>query len=39
MFRLLVVSILMALLSACNTVQGLGKDVKKGGEVIEKAAK
>lgn len=26
-------------LSACNTVEGLGKDIKKGGEVIEKAAK
>lgn len=38
MFRLLVVSVLMVLLSACNTVQGIGKDVKKGGEVIEKAA-
>ena len=39
MFRILVVSILMLLLSACNTVQGIGKDVKKGGEVIEKSAK
>jgi entericidin B len=29
----------MLLLSACNTVQGIGKDVKKGGEAIEKAAK
>jgi predicted small secreted protein len=29
----------MVLLAACNTVQGIGKDVKKGGEVIEKAAK
>ncbi|MDX9993836.1 MAG: entericidin A/B family lipoprotein [Rhodocyclaceae bacterium] len=26
-------------LSACNTVQGVGKDIKKGGEAIEKAAK
>jgi len=25
-------------LAACNTVEGIGKDVKKGGEVIEKAA-
>ncbi len=25
-------------LSACNTVQGVGKDIKKGGEAIEKAA-
>ena len=26
-------------LAGCNTMQGLGKDVKKGGEAIEKAAK
>ncbi|MBI3230564.1 MAG: entericidin A/B family lipoprotein [Burkholderiales bacterium] len=25
--------------SACNTVQGIGKDVKKAGEVVEGAAK
>jgi predicted small secreted protein len=27
------------LLSACNTVQGVGKDIEKGGQAIEKAAK
>ncbi len=26
-------------LAACNTVEGMGKDIKKGGEAIEKAAK
>lgn len=26
-------------LSACSTVEGIGKDLKKGGEAIEKAAK
>ena len=26
------------LLAACNTIEGVGKDIKKGGEVIEKAA-
>ncbi len=26
------------LLAACNTMEGIGKDVKKGGEAIEKAA-
>ena len=26
-------------LAACNTVQGVGKDVAKGGQAIEKAAK
>jgi predicted small secreted protein len=25
-------------LSGCNTVEGLGRDIKKGGEAIEKAA-
>ena len=25
--------------SACSTVEGLGKDIKKGGEVIEKSSK
>lgn len=39
MFRILIVSILLLLLSACNTVEGIGKDVKKGGEAIEKSAK
>ncbi|TFW09995.1 entericidin A/B family lipoprotein [Oxalobacteraceae bacterium OM1] len=29
----------MAVLSACNTMQGIGKDVKRAGEVVENAAK
>ena len=35
------VSILIAIvaLAGCNTMEGVGKDVKKGGEAIEKAAK
>lgn len=38
--RKLIVAILGAafVLAACNTVEGVGKDIKKGGEVIEKAA-
>ena len=39
MFRVLVVFVLSLSLSACNTVQGIGKDVKKGGEAIEKSAR
>ena len=27
------------LLSACNTIQGIGQDLKKAGEKIEDAAK
>jgi predicted small secreted protein len=30
---------MIVLLAGCNTVQGVGKDVKKAGEAIEKAAK
>ena len=26
-------------LAGCNTVEGVGKDIKKGGEVIEDAAR
>ncbi len=29
----------VAAVAGCNTVEGVGKDVKKGGDVIEKAAK
>jgi len=39
MSRILVVFILSFLLPACNTVQGIGKDVQKGGEAIQKSAK
>lgn len=39
MSRVLVVFVMMLALSACNTVEGIGKDVKKGGAAIEKAAK
>jgi predicted small secreted protein len=31
--------VLLALgLTACNTVHGIGKDIEKGGEAIQKAA-
>ena len=39
MSRILVAFALMLALSACNTVSGIGKDIKKGGEAIEKSAK
>jgi len=29
----------LSMLAGCNTMEGLGKDIKKGGESIEKAAK
>ena len=31
--------LLAGLLAGCNTVQGIGKDLKKGGEAIENAGK
>jgi entericidin B len=34
-----VLSLLVLNLSACNTLSGIGKDLKKGGEAIERAAK
>ena len=37
--RSLMVCALIFALSACNTISGIGKDIKKGGEAIEKAAK
>ncbi len=32
-----VVLLLALLASGCNTVQGIGKDMKQGGEAIERA--
>ena len=37
--KLFVLFAAIALLAACNTFQGVGKDVKKAGEAIEGAAK
>ena len=37
--KLLIAVIAAWLLSACNTVQGIGQDLKKAGEKIEEAAK
>jgi predicted small secreted protein len=42
MKKILTFALLTAILlsvSACNTVNGFGKDVKKAGETIEKAGK
>ncbi len=40
MFRTIIAVIAAALaLAGCNTMEGFGKDVKKSGEAIEKAAK
>lgn len=36
---LLIMIAATVLLSACNTVQGIGRDLEKGGEAIQKATK
>ena len=33
------ITLTLAVLAGCNTLQGIGKDVKQGGEAIERAAK
>lgn len=36
---MLALAILFPLLAACNTIEGLGQDVQKGGENLEDVAK
>ncbi|WP_374336012.1 entericidin A/B family lipoprotein [Leeia sp.] len=40
MRKIMMLGLLAALLglSGCNTVKGVGKDIQKGGEAIQKAA-
>lgn len=38
-FVLLVLAATVVGLAGCNTVRGIGKDLEKGGEAIQKAAK
>ena len=38
-YRLLLVALFGCLLAACNTAEGVGKDIKAGGRAIEKTAK
>lgn len=37
--KLLLAMGLLLSLTACNTISGIGKDIQKGGEAIEKSAK
>ncbi|MBC7160769.1 entericidin A/B family lipoprotein [Immundisolibacter sp.] len=37
--KLLLAAGVLLMLGACNTVEGVGKDIQKGGEAIEKSAK
>jgi len=38
MKKFLFLVMVAAVLSACNTVAGIGKDLEKGGEAIQKSA-
>lgn len=38
-FAVLLLAVWAVTLAGCNTMEGLGKDIKKGGEKIEKSAK
>ena len=38
MTRILIALATALVLAGCNTVEGVGKDIKKGGEAIEKSA-
>lgn len=35
---ILALVILLPMLSACNTMEGLGQDIQKGGQSLERAA-
>jgi entericidin B len=37
--RALAVVVLMGILAGCNTIQGAGKDLERGGEKVQDAAK
>ena len=39
MIRMIAAVFALALLAGCNTVEGIGKDLKDTGRAIEKAAK
>ena len=39
MKKLFALSCIAFILSACNTVQGIGRDVQKAGSVVEGAAR
>ena len=36
--RLISIVLLVVLVAGCNTIQGMGKDIEKGGEAVQDAA-
>jgi entericidin B len=39
MSKLFTLFALMLMLNACNTIQGVGKDIEKAGEAVQKSTK
>jgi len=39
MKQLLALIVVAGFLAGCNTVQGIGKDIEKGGEAIQRSAR
>lgn len=39
MYRLITIILLMGFLNACNTINGVGKDLEAAGEAVQKSAK
>jgi predicted small secreted protein len=39
MVRILMACAVLALLAGCNTMNGIGKDIEKGGEAIQRSTK
>jgi entericidin B len=37
--KLFFLALIAAVLTGCNTVQGLGKDLEQGGEALQRAGK
>jgi entericidin B len=35
--RIILILLSVALLAGCNTVRGIGKDIEKGGEALQRA--
>lgn len=39
MSKVLSLIVILMMLSACNTIQGVGKDIEKAGEAVQKSTK
>ena len=37
--RILMACLMLTVLAGCNTMAGIGKDIEKGGEAIQRSAK